>query len=1032
MKRIIFLASLLLAFVGMNLHAQGYEVTGRVTSSDDGSALPGVSVVLQGTTVGTVTDFDGNYNITVPDEGGSLMFSFVGMETQLVELDGSTVIDVVLNPSSTELDEVVVTALGIKRARREVTFQTTKVVDDELVSVQPTRAAAALAGKVAGLQINVQDNGVNPSTQILLRGLRSISGNNSALIVIDGSIASQGAFDDLNPNDIADINVLKGASAAALYGSNASNGVLIVSTKTGEAGQKMKVGITSSYTAEQVAYMPDFQSEYGTGWAGAYDPIENTNWGPRFDGTVRQIGPTMPADYPLETQMVPYAPVPNNLLAFYETGDTWNNTVYISGSRDNSSFYASVGDQRSDGIVPDDRYKRNTFRVNASKRIGKIELSANTSFFSDYTNVVGDDIGDQDRTLYWFVLNTSNNIPLADYWDWDNPLSYGYADNYYNAYYQNPYWAVGTNRDIDESSRFNGNLNFSWDIVDWLNFTTRVAANNVWGNGKYWRARQDYDPELQPYHSPVSSFVTDNQYRTSSYTGDALLTFDRTFNESISVKAIVGANVNMFDYSTVSVQANNLSIDGFYDVSNGTGTPIVNRNDEVSRDFGFFGDVTVGYDNFVYLHLTGRNDWTSTLAEGNNSYFYPGVGLSFVFTDAIPALKDNQILTNGKIMASNATVYNDLAPYRINEIYSQSTGFPFGSVNGFFLSGTAVDANIQKERINSTEVGLELGFLNGRIWFDAAYFRTLTNDLITSTTPSVASGSTSFLTNIGELEGSGYEATLSGSVIKTAGFEWTLNVNYSHFETVVNEIYEGLDEVALATTGAYGFYAVVGLPFPQLKANVYSRDPQGRIIVDPNSGAPLTEQDLAPMGKTTPDHIIGAGTSVKYKGFRLSATFDYRTGHVYYEQGSDAMEFTGRSMASVSANRQDFVIPNSVIETSPGVFEENTNVQISDGRMGYWQNVYNEVKSNYVKDASAAKIREFRLDYTLPAKYLAKAPVSKVTVGFIARNPLTWLPKENRFSDPEFNNSNSNVIGVGGYFQGPPTKSYGFTVNIEF
>jgi hypothetical protein len=432
------------------------------------------------------------------------------------------------------------------------------------------------------------------------------------------------------------------------------------------------------------------------------------------------------------------------------------------------------------------------------------------------------------------------------------------------------------------------------------------------------------------------------------------------------------------------------------------------------------------------LNATGRNDWTSTLAVGNNSYFYPAFGLSFVFTDAIPALNNNNILTFGKLTASNSTVYNDLAPYQINEIYSQSGGFPFGNINGFFLSNVAVDANINKEKINTQEIGLNLGFLNGRVWFDGSYYMTATTDLITFTTPSDASGSTSFLTNIGKLSGSGIELTLGGTVLKMGDFSWDLNVNYTHFETIVEEIYEGLDEIAVSTTGQRGVYAVVGEAFPQMKANVYQRDPDGRIIVDPVSGWPLEADELESLGKTTPDYIVGLNTLMSWKGLSLAATFDYRGGHVYYEQGSDAMEFTGRSMQSVSANRKDFVIPNSVIETSEGVFVENTNVQVSGGRQSYWTDVYNNVKSNYVKDASAAKIRELAVNYSLPSKLLAKAPVSKVTVGFIARNPFTWLPPTNAFSDPEFNNTNNNAIGIGGYFQSPPTKSYGFTVNIEF
>jgi TonB-linked SusC/RagA family outer membrane protein len=1029
-KLTIFLAFLL--FVGFTVQAQ-MQISGTVTAAEDGQPIPGVSVVVKdNTTIGTTTDIDGKFSITVPSSAQALIFSFVGMKSQEVMINNRTVIDIKIEAEFMEMDEVVVTAIGIKREKREITYQTQKVVDSELTKIAPTRVASALAGKVAGLQINVQDNGVNPSTQILLRGLRSVTGDNSALIVIDGSISSQGAFDNLNPSDIESINVLKGATAAALYGSQAGNGALIVTTKTGKKGQKFIVGINSAYTMEQVAYMPEFQTEYGTGWEGAYDAVENTNWGPRFDGTLRQIGPTFPAGYGLETQMVPYAPVENNLLDFFETGDTWNNTIYMSGSNETSKFYVSFGDQRADGIVPDDEYRRNTLRVNAGKKVGNVELSVNSSYFADHTNVVGSTVGDQDRPLYWFLLNTSANIPLSKYSDWDNPLSYGYADNYYNAYYQNPYWAVGTNRNIDETQRFVGNFNLSWDVVDWLNFTTRVGVNNVWGNGKNWRAAQAYDSALQPSAGAVSSFVEESEFQTKTYTGDALLTGNFNFLDNFTLKAILGGTVNTSDYRGTTLRAENLSIPDFYDISNGTGQLQGDIDESLKRNYGFFGDFTLGFKNYVFLSFSGRNDWTSTLSSENNSYFYPAVGLSFVVTDAIEALKNNDYLSFAKITVGNSTVYNDLAPYRINESYSQHVAFPFGGINGFLLSPTAVDKSITKEKINTTEVGLNLGFLHGRFFFDATYFITKTTDLITFTTPSVSSGSTSFLTNIGELEGKGLELSLSGSIIKFRDFKWDLNLNYSNNETVVNEIYEGLDEIAVTTTGQYGIYAVVGEAFPQIKANVYQRDPEGHIIVDPSSGHPLTETDLASLGKTTPDYIVGLSSAMSYKGFSVSVTFDYRTGHVYYEQGSDAMEFTGRSIESVSANRQDFIIPNSVIETSPGVYEKNTNVQVQGGRQSYWTDVYNDVKSNYVKDATALKIRELSVSYELPAKFLTKLPVSKVTIGFIGRNLMTWLPEENRFSDPEFNNTNSNAIGVGGYFQSPPTKSYGFNINIEF
>lgn len=1030
--------ALLLAIFAIGLQsilAQTKEITGTVTSADDGGSIPGVSVSVKGTTLGTITDIDGKYFLKVPADAKTLVFSFVGMQTLETAISGTTV-NAAMKSDVIGINEVVVAAMGIKRGKREIAYQTQNVGEDELIAAAPTRAASALAGKVAGLQINVQDNGVNPSTQILLRGLRSISGNNSALIVIDGAIASQGAFDDLNPNDIESINVLKGATAAALYGSNAGNGALIVTTKSGKKGSKFIVGVNSSATFEKVAYMPDFQSEYGTGWEEAYDAIENTNWGPRFDGTLRQIGPTMPDGYGLETQMVPYAPVKDNLLHFFETGHTYSNTAYITGSDESSSFYLSIGDQRTNGIVMDDSYRRSTFRVNASKKMGDVELSLNSSFMTDKTDVVGSTIGDQDRPLYWFILNTSANIPLETYKDWSNPLSYGYADNYYNGYYQNPYWAIGTNRNIDFTNRFNGSINLSWDITDFLNFTTRASANNSWGHGKNWRAAQTYSEELQPAAGAVSSFVEDSEFSSSAYTGDALLSGNFKYKEDFTLKAILGATIYSQEYRESEMRANNLSIPDFYDISNGTGSLVGTADGYQKRQYGFFGDFTFGYKNFLFLNFSGRNDWTSTLADGNNSYFYPSVGASFILTDAVESLKDSPILSDVKFTISNSTVYNDLDPYRINESYSQATGFPYGSVNGFYLSGTAVDSNISKEKINTTELGVNAAFLNNRIRFDASYFHTITSDLITFTTPSIASASTSFLTNIGELEGNGIELTLGATVLQVNDFSWDLTLNYTSSETVVNEIYEGLDEIALQTTGEYGVYAVKGEAFPQIKANDYERDPQGRLIVDPVSGHPLIKTGLHSLGKTTPDYILGLTSQIQYKGITLATTWDYRTGHVYYEQGSDQMEFTGRSLASVSANRQDFVIPNSVIEVSEGVYEENTNVQVSGGRQSYWTDVYNTVKSNYVKDATALKMRELALNYTLPAKILQKTPISKLTVGFIGRNLLTWLPKENHFSDPEFNNTRStddpNAIGIGGYLQSPPTKSYGFSLNVEF
>ncbi len=643
-KLTIFLA--LLLFVGFTVQAQ-MQISGTITGAEDGLSIPGVSVVVKDNlTIGTTTDMDGKYSLTVPGNTEVLVFSFVGMRTQEVFINARSVIDVQMESEVLQMDEVIVTAIGIKREKREITYQTQKVVDEDLTKVAPTRAASALAGKVAGLQVNVQDNGVNPSSQILLRGLRSISANNEALIVIDGSIASSGAFDDLNPNDIADLSVLKGATAAALYGSSAGNGAILVTTKSGKGADKFTVGINSSYTIDKVSMMPDFQSEFGPGQGGAYDPIENTNWGDRFDGTMRIIGPEFPDDYPVETQRIAYAPVEDNLLDFFQNGSSLQNTIYMTGSSEDSKYYLSFGDQRSDGIVPGDTYQRNTVRINTSKKIGKVEVGANVSYMKDKTDVVGQTVGYQNRPLYWFLVNTPYNYPLTEYSDWEDPLSYGYYENFANGYYENPYLAIAGNRNIDYTNRINGNVNLSYDILEWLNFTGRVSANSTWGTGKNWRKGYEYIEGFIVGGNDVSSFVEESSFSSETYTGDALLTGNFNFMENFTLKAILGGTTYSYKFQETAYKANNLSIPDFYDPSNGTGSlePVLNLyssflDESQKRTYGFFGDFTLGYNNYLFLNFSGRNDWTSTLAKENRSYFYPAVGLSFVATDAFEILK---------------------------------------------------------------------------------------------------------------------------------------------------------------------------------------------------------------------------------------------------------------------------------------------------------------------------------------------------------------------------------------------------------
>ena len=1027
----------LLLFLLFSVHfatAQELQISG-IIADQDSIPLPSVHIQIKGTNQGTITDFNGFYEIPVKP-GNILVFSYVGFKTVEVAIDTARVIDIRMEADITDLSATDITVLGIRREKKTLPYQTDKVSSENLTRVVPTRTALGLTGKVAGLQINVQDQGVNPNTQIILRGLRSISQSNSPIIVIDGAVASQGAFDDLNPLDIESVNVLKGATAGILYGSLGSNGALVVTTKKGQRDQKFTIGLQSTTSFESVAYMPAFQNEYGMGFNGVdYNPIENTNWGPRFDGITRRIGPIFPDG---GFQAVPYSAVENNIEDFFATGYTFQNTLYLSGGGENSTFYVSIGDQQTTGLIPSDTYDRNTFRVNASQTLGDITLSFSSSYLRDKTSVVGSRLGAYDVLIYDLLLYTPTNIPLTDYRDWQDPNSFGYADNYYNGFLENPYWAIGTSRNNDRTDRLTANIQASWDITNRVNFITRLGLDNTDGFGKDYRRRQSYDPALQPFKGYVAPFVFDSEFQTRSYSAEVLLKADFEPLEVLDLTAILGATNNFFESRISSIGFNDLNIPGFFDISNGLGTPVVSLDESKKRVYGFFADATLGYRELLFLNLAGRYDFTSTLPENENSYFYPAAGVSFILSEAIPALKESNSFI--KLSASNSTTYNDLGPYQINETYSQATPFPYGNLNGFSVSDVTVDPNITKEKINTTEFGINAAFFRNRLRLDAAYFRTKSTDLITLTTPSLASGSDGFLTNIGEIETKGIELTLGGLILQSTDWEWAASLNFTSNESVVNEIAEGVNEVTISSIdkpfvgGLVGFYAIVGEAFPQIKASSYERDPEGRVVVNPENGNP----ELGPLknlGKTTPDYILGFTTNIRWKTMSLSATLDYRTGHVFYDEGADRMEFSGRSIESVAYDRQDFVFPNSVIETSPGVFEENTELTTTGGgTFEYWADAYGLIKENYIRDATALKVRELALNYAFPEKYLHNSFIKTLEIGLIARNFFTYLPGENLFSDPEYQNQDepANAIGIGGIAQPPPSRSLGLNLRIEF
>ena len=1016
--------TLFLAFMVQMTFAQSKTITGTVTDGS-GLPLPGVNVIIQGTSNGTQTDFDGNYSISA-STGDILVFSYIGFTTQNQTVGASNTVNVKLEAGE-ELDEVVVTALGIKRKQDEITTANQVVKSEELTQAQNPNVAQGLAGKVSGLQINTTNSGVNQNVRINLRGNRSLTGDNQALIVIDGVISSSQVLTALDPNIIEDINIIKGANGAALYGSRGSNGVFIVTTKKGSGGDKLTVAVNSATSFEEIAYIPQRQTRYGQGWNGEHVNYENGGWGPEFDGSLQPVGlPQEDGSY----RFFPYVSLGDNISEFFQTGRTFQNTVSLSaGNLEDGYVFLSANKTDTEFVIADDVSERNTFNFKGGKKIGNWTLEDNATYLTSKTT-------QSTGTLYLELLQTATNIPVQEFSEPNNAT-------HWTSYYRSPYWIRDNERTTDRYDIFSGIANVSYQFNDHIsigynaNIRTRQRSGLSYVNGDVDTVNVgggDY--------TTISSFDTyaDTQ---RNYYGDLIINFnDYNITDDITFSANIGQNLqdNLFTQSTNG--GDNLTIPGFYNVDNITGTPRVSNTILRSRRMGLFANLDFGYKDFLFLNITGRNDYVSTLDKENNSFFYPSAGISFIPTKAFPSLKGD-VLNFAKIAVSAVKVGNDgsIGAYETVPVFEQAANYPYGTLNSFRQDRTITDPLLEPEFVTSYEGNLNLGFFKDRLTFDGSYYFSKNTNQIANTSTSSASGISSSRINIGETETRGFEIDLGFTPIKTENFRWDARISYSTNETKVIKISDDTDEIALQSfpnnANPVGVFAVVGETFPTIKGTSYLRDPQGRVLIDPTTGTPRVSSDLTNLGTSNPDYIIGLNTSFEYKGFRLAGVFDYRTGHQFWSGAKSWLSWSGHLIESAENGRGGFIYPNSAIETSPGVFEENTNV-ITGGTtysnyLNYFSNDYYTVTENFVLDATAFKVRELSLTYTLPQDYLAKTPLTAVTVGVNARNPFTVLPKENRgYNDPETSNTTGNGQGLAAINQYPVTRSYGLNLNIKF
>jgi TonB-linked SusC/RagA family outer membrane protein len=1040
MKKILLLC-LTAAFTLVNseLWAQERAISGRITSAEDGTSLPGVSVILKGTTIGTVSDINGRYTLSVPDAGGMLVFSFIGLKSQEVEIGTRNSVDVGMEQDVAQLNEVVVTAGGLVVQRRELGNMATTVTADDITQGKTANPVAGLQGKVPGLLISAVSSGVNPNYRVVLRGQRSLLGNNQALLVLDNIITPNSVLGNLNPEDIEDIQVLNGAGAAALYGSDASNGALIVTTKRGRLGTEIKVSETSTF--ETVSYLPKLQKEFGSGTTPdtppAYTPYENQQYGPRFDGTIKVIGK------PLEDgsiQSVPYSTT-DARNDFWETGLMNQTDFSINSGDEKGGIYAAGQFFKQKSTVPWDKYKRYSVRINLDRKItDRIKAFVGANYiWNNY------DISSAVGPAFTNVLMSPSQVDITNYRDWKNN-PFANPNGYFNEYYDNPYFTLSNNRSDTKNSYFQGSVDLRWNPIKPLTFIGRIglSTSNTFSKirtGKF--TFSDYTKSISgSSKTDIPGSVTDGGSFSNQLIGDFLIQYNSKFSEDFTFDAVVGVQGRENATKGLFVSANGLVISEVYNVGNTLTNLSGGESNFRSTQFGAYADVRFGYKDFAFLHLTGRNDWRSVLSKQNRSFFYPNADVSIIVSDAIAALKNSNIIDELKIRGGYSQVGQvNIGPYQLATTFSQLYGYPYSTGGGFSLGNTLVSPGLEPEITTSIETGFDLYLTRYSAMMGITLYKSNTVDQTIPVQIPSSSGYNSMLTNVGEVENKGVEAYLRVTPIETAGgLRVTLQGSYTISKNEVISLSEDADLMILpGAVGNARIVAKVGSPFPFLQVTKYRRNDEGKIIVDPFTGYPSTDGSYHDVGTTAPTHFVGLTAEIKYKNWKLAGTADYRTGHYIYNSITTAFDFSGAGIRTAWFNRERFVVPNSVYEDpeNPGVYIPNTNITTATGGVNFWTDGTRNtgIGENYTNSAAFWKIREISLRYDVPKSLLSKTGfIKRASVSVQGRNLFIWTPKTNLYTDPEYsaNGADSNAIGFTNINLTPPARYFGGTFSLTF
>lgn len=997
---------------------QDLVVQGRVTDAS-GNGLMGVSISLQGTDRGTTSDANGNYSISVP-KNGTLVFTYVGFLDQEVAISGQQVINVLLQEDSRALEEVVVTALGIERQTRSLTYSTQSVNTERLTKAREPNIMNSLQGKVAGLSINSSASGVGASTRVVLRGNKSISGDSQPLYVVDG-VPIRGNPGSLNSDNIASINILKGPNAAALYGSAAQNGAIVIETKKGTAGVT-NVGFSQTYMIQQPVILTKFQNEYGQGQGGVYDKTSEYSWGPRMEG---QMVEHWTLDPTLAGTTYALTPQPNNNIDVYQNGHNSATNVYatIGGERTQTMFTYTLTD--AEGTLPGNKLKRHNVSARMNNQLAKgLMLDVKADYTSQTINnrYLG---GRYNPTRMIYRLPRS--IQHGHLLDFEYTDSDGYVkQNFFNPgspIGANPYWILNRVPNEISTNRIIALTSLSYQFSDAFKLMVR---------GSYDGINEDSDERV--YNDNYGGFRF-GQYNvekgnSSEFNADFLASFNKNFATDWNIDFSVGGNIKIQRNSEVRASTGQaLIVPNFFAITN-TNLPVVTHSPGLNQDIhSLYAFGQLSWKDAIFLDVTGRNDWSSTLPSNNRSYFYPSVGLSAVLSDLIDF---PQVISLARLRGSWAEVGNSARPYMVQ----RTASFSAGGSNGFLqLSSTLPNADLRPERTRSTEIGLDLRFFENRLGFDVTAYKTNTYDQLFTVALPVGSGASEYYTNGGDVENKGVEMLVSSSPVRNTNFNWDLNVNFGLNRNMVNRISDERPRVNLTPSGFFSNFIIEeGEPFGNIYSRGFIRDEQGRVIVGSNGLPQVTSGMTELVSNFNPDWTGGISNTFRYKNFGLSFLIEHRQGGTVASETNAILYDDGATEQTLIGREGDLVFGQNVFAHEVAVLEDGSPNNIPISAESFWRSIGGRsipVGEAFVDDATNTRLRELTLDYTLPQSLFNEWPVSNIQLSFVGRN-LFFIYRKSENLDPDFMGGTGPTSEGTQAFTPASSRSFGLSLKVDF